>query len=53
MLVLMTRDIDIVKGLPTGDVERLIAGLKDAYHIDPNSAGRAMSGLFCVVRISI
>ncbi len=38
----MTRDIDVIVVLHTGDVDRLVAALEDSYYIDAGAARRAV-----------
>ena len=38
----MTRDIDVVVVLETGDVDRLVASLEDSYYIDTGAARLAV-----------
>lgn len=38
----MTRDIDVVVVLQTGDVDRLVTSLEDSYYIDTGAARRAV-----------
>ena len=47
----MTRDIDIVVVLYTGDVDRRVAALEDSYYIDAAAARRAVlqPGMFNVI----